>query len=66
MKVNHVAIVNDWDLYEVFENAEILILGSFNPYNLNGDNADYFPFFAIASINCCCVYATITCNIMFF
>ena len=42
MKVNHVAIVNDWDLYEVFENAEILILGSFNPYNLNGDNADYY------------------------
>jgi hypothetical protein len=42
MIVNHVAIVNEWNNNEILQNAETLILGSFNPFNENGDNADYY------------------------
>lgn len=42
MIVNHVAIVNGWNNKEILQNAETLILGSFNPFNTNGDNTDYY------------------------
>ena len=42
MIINHVAIVNGWDRKEILENSETLILGSFNPFNPNGDNTDYY------------------------
>jgi hypothetical protein len=42
MIVRHVALENEWNRNEILNNAQKLILGSFNPYNLNGDNADYY------------------------
>jgi hypothetical protein len=42
MIVRHVALENEWNRIEVLQNAQKLILGSFNPYNPNGDNADYY------------------------
>ena len=42
MIVRHVTLVNEWNRNEILQNAQKLILGSFNPYNLNGDNTDYY------------------------
>ena len=42
MIVRHVALENEWNTNENLQNAQKLILGSFNPYNINGDNTDYF------------------------
>jgi hypothetical protein len=42
MIVRHVALENEWNRNEILQNAQKLILGSFNPYNLNGQNADYY------------------------
>lgn len=42
MIVNHAALENGWNFNGHLQNAEKLILGSFNPYNFNGDNADYY------------------------
>jgi hypothetical protein len=42
MIVRHVALENEWNTNENLQNAQKLILGSFNPYNVNGDNTDYF------------------------
>lgn len=42
MQINHIAIENNWNLVNVFQNAKTLILGSFNPFNPNGDNTDYY------------------------
>ncbi|MFN8431484.1 MAG: hypothetical protein U0V04_16010 [Spirosomataceae bacterium] len=42
MIINHAAVENNWFLPEIYNNATTLILGSFNPFNPNGDNADYF------------------------
>jgi hypothetical protein len=42
MIINHVALENEWDKKEIFDNAKTLILGSFNPFNPNGDNTDFY------------------------
>jgi hypothetical protein len=42
MIVRHVALENEWNRNEILQNAQKLILGSFNPYNMNGQNADYY------------------------
>lgn len=42
MIIRHVALENEWNRNDVLQNAQKLILGSFNPYNPNGDNADYY------------------------
>lgn len=42
MVIRHVALANEWYTIENLYNAQKLILGSFNPYNINGDNTDYF------------------------
>lgn len=42
MIVRHAAIENNWNTVEILQNADKLILGSFNPHNMNGDNADYY------------------------
>lgn len=42
MIIRHVALENEWNRNDVLQNAKKLILGSFNPYNPNGDNADYY------------------------
>lgn len=42
MIIRHVALENEWNRIDVLQNAQKLILGSFNPYNPNGDNADYY------------------------
>jgi hypothetical protein len=42
MTIRHVALENEWNRIDVLQNAQKLILGSFNPYNPNGDNADYY------------------------
>lgn len=42
MIVRHAAIENNWNTVEILQNADKLILGSFNPHNINGDNADYY------------------------
>lgn len=43
-KINHLALVKDWDSPKLFRNSETLILGSFNPYNTFSEekNADYY------------------------
>jgi hypothetical protein len=42
MIISHVALENEWNRTEILQNAQKLILGSFNPYNLNGNNTDYY------------------------
>ena len=42
MRINHTANEMNWHQDKIFNNATPLILGSFNPYNLNGDNTDYY------------------------
>jgi len=42
MIVRHAALENNWNTIEILQNADKLILGSFNPYNINGDNADFY------------------------
>ncbi|CAN1507418.1 hypothetical protein MCERE19_00677 [Spirosomataceae bacterium] len=42
MNIPHVSKVNNWYIPEVYKNAKTLILGSFNPYNQDGKNADYY------------------------
>jgi len=42
MVIQHNANVGNWDNENILINAEVLILGSFNPFNLNGDNADFY------------------------
>lgn len=42
MIVRHVALENEWNRNAILQNSQKLILGSFNPYNLNGDNTDYY------------------------
>lgn len=42
MLIRHAALENEWDTNEILQNANKLILGSFNPFNVNGDNADYY------------------------
>jgi hypothetical protein len=42
MIITHVALENGWNRDHLLQNAEKLILGSFNPFNQNGDNTDYY------------------------
>lgn len=42
MIINHTATENNWNQPEIMRNAQTLILGSFNPFNPNGNNADYY------------------------
>ena len=42
MEINHASIHLNWNQDEIFDNATKLIIGSFNPFNPNGDNADYY------------------------
>ena len=42
MIIRHAALENEWNTNEILQNANKLILGSFNPFNINGDNADYY------------------------
>lgn len=38
MIIRHVALENEWNTNEILQNANKLILGSFNPFNIDGDN----------------------------
>lgn len=40
--INHQAIQNNWITPEQITNPQTLILGSFNPYNANGNIVDYY------------------------
>ncbi len=42
MIVRHVALENEWNTTENLQYAQRLILGTFNPYNINGENTDYY------------------------
>ena len=42
MIIRHVALENGWNSNEILQNANKLILGSFNPFANNGENADYY------------------------
>ena len=42
MIIRHAALENEWNTNENLQNAQILIIGSFNPYNINGENTDYY------------------------
>lgn len=42
MKINHVANELRWYREDIYNEATTLILGSFNPNNPNGNNADYY------------------------
>ena len=42
MIIKHNATVKTWDTNEIFLNANTLILGSFNPFNPNSVNPDYY------------------------
>ena len=42
MKINHVAYELPWYREDIYNKATTLILGSFNPYNPNDNNADYY------------------------
>tara|TARA_R110002049_G_scaffold275725_1_gene453835 strand:- start:10620 stop:11306 length:687 start_codon:yes stop_codon:yes gene_type:complete len=42
MIINHVCHANDWIKAEEIKGAKTLILGSFNPYNPNNQNTEYF------------------------
>jgi hypothetical protein len=42
MIVKHVALENDWNSNEILQNAQKLILGSFNPFIANGENTDFY------------------------
>jgi hypothetical protein len=42
MIIRHSASVNNWNQPEILRNAQTLILGSFNPFNPNGHNTDYY------------------------
>ncbi|RBQ05849.1 hypothetical protein [Pedobacter miscanthi] len=40
--INHQAIQNNWTTPEQIINPQTLILGSFNPFNVNGNIVDYY------------------------
>ena len=44
--VNHSNVIQSWDatpeIKELHRNAKTLVLGSFNPYNPNGNNTDFY------------------------
>ena len=40
--INHQAIQNNWTTPEQIVNPQTLILGSFNPFNANGNIVDYY------------------------
>jgi hypothetical protein len=42
LNIPHVSKVNNWYIPEVYQNARTLVLGSFNPYNPDSKNADYY------------------------
>ncbi|WGK65673.1 hypothetical protein [Croceiramulus getboli] len=42
MKINHVCKENNWIEPAEIKNVRTLILGSFNPFNPNGQNTDYY------------------------
>lgn len=42
MIIQHLAIENEWEGLGVVENPKTLILGSFNPFNPNRNNTDYY------------------------
>jgi hypothetical protein len=42
MIIQHNSIEADWDNEEVLNNAETLILGSFNPFNPSGGNPNFY------------------------
>lgn len=42
MRIHHTAIENNWNINQVITNSNTLILGSFNPFNDNGINTDYY------------------------
>ena len=42
MIINHSTIEHKWETIENFTIAKTLILGSFNPFNPNGDNTDFY------------------------
>lgn len=42
MVIDHNAIINNWNYNDVLQNANTIILGSFNPYNPQGENPDYY------------------------
>lgn len=42
MEIRHLALENGWNSNEILQNANKLILGSFNPFMNNGENADYY------------------------
>ncbi|WP_178984174.1 uracil-DNA glycosylase family protein [Winogradskyella helgolandensis] len=42
MVISHACYENNWVPPEAIEGAKTLILGSFNPYNANGNNTDYY------------------------
>lgn len=42
MIIRHTALENNWNINQVLTNSNILILGSFNPFNSNGNNTDFY------------------------
>jgi len=42
MIINHNATINNWNQTELMQNADLIIMGSFNPFNPNGENADFY------------------------
>lgn len=42
MIIYHNSLVNQWDDQFLYENAQKLVLGSFNPHNPNGINPDFY------------------------
>jgi hypothetical protein len=42
MLINHVCNINNWTKPQEIKGLKTLILGSFNPFNPNGNNADYY------------------------
>ena len=67
MVIEHAGIIGKWNNFQNFTYAKVLILGSFNPYNPNGDNTDFYYgrcsnylWKAIAEIQG--FYSTLYCN----
>jgi len=40
--IDHIALIKKWEIPEVLKNANTIILGSFNPYNPEKENTDYY------------------------